>query len=288
MAHELPSFTPALWREAISIHPEAERYPRLSHEELLVLSKDIEKHGLRQKIVLWTSANYEGSLESLLEQAQAKCLDLFLLDGRNRILAIEQISDEKLKEMLLADAFFNAKVFTGPPEAEPLFLIASLNLHRRHLRPTERQEILKYLIKARPDSSDRLLAATLHVSPTTVGAARAELEQTGEVSKLDRRTDIKGRQRPAKVAPRAVTRASTKSKSREQRRAEGISQFSETLKSSPARTLEDLIKLLGDQPKIAGLPLEKRTSLARGLLDALGLECEVLRARVTSASAIAP
>jgi hypothetical protein len=48
-----------------------------------------------------------------------------------------------------------------------------------------------------PEKSNRQIAKDVNASPTTVGKKRAAMEAAGDVSKLDTRTDSKGRQQPA-------------------------------------------------------------------------------------------
>jgi hypothetical protein len=79
-----------------------------------------------------------------------------------------------------------------------------LNLARRHLSASSRRGIIKAELLRDATRSDRAIASFVGVSPTTVGAVRRELEQTGRVSKLDSRTSQDGRQRPARAStPRA-------------------------------------------------------------------------------------
>ncbi len=50
-----------------------------------------------------------------------------------------------------------------------------------------------------PEKSDRQLAKAIGVSPTTVGTARKDLEQKGEVSKLDTSIGKDGKEYPRQV-----------------------------------------------------------------------------------------
>jgi hypothetical protein len=68
----------------------------------------------------------------------------------------------------------------------------------RHLTAEQKRDLIAKLIKATPEKSNRQIAETVKVSPTTVGTVRAELEATGDVSKLDTRTDSQGREQPAR------------------------------------------------------------------------------------------
>ena len=60
------------------------------------------------------------------------------------------------------------------------------------------------MLKINPEKTDRQIAASVKASPTTVGKVRAELEENGDVSNVDTRTDTKGRKQPAKKKRRTV------------------------------------------------------------------------------------
>jgi len=82
------------------------------------------------------------------------------------------------------------------PDVDPWAYVTSANLHRRHLTAEQRRELIVKLIAAMPEKSNRQIAKLVHVSPTTVGTKRAEMEATGDVSKMDTSTDTRGRRQP--------------------------------------------------------------------------------------------
>jgi hypothetical protein len=82
-------------------------------------------------------------------------------------------------------------------DVDPWAYVISANLHRRHLTVEQKRDLIAKLIKATPEKSDRQIAETVKASPTTVGTVRAEMEATGDVSKLDTRTDSRGPAQPA-------------------------------------------------------------------------------------------
>jgi hypothetical protein len=60
------------WRKHLAVHPAAELFPLMSDAELKELAADIEKNGLRNRIVMWPNSDKE----------------LLLVDGRNRLDAL--------------------------------------------------------------------------------------------------------------------------------------------------------------------------------------------------------
>jgi hypothetical protein len=62
--------------------------------------------------------------------------------------------------------------------------------------PEQKRELIGKLIKADPTKSDRQIAKQVGASPTTAGKVRSDLEAKHDVSKVDTRTDTKGRQQP--------------------------------------------------------------------------------------------
>jgi ParB-like chromosome segregation protein Spo0J len=58
------------WRDTITVHPAADKFPMMSDSELKELAADIEKHGLKEKVLF---AKIDGKR--------------VLIDGRNRMAA---------------------------------------------------------------------------------------------------------------------------------------------------------------------------------------------------------
>lgn len=67
------------------------------------------------------------------------------------------------------------------------------NLFRRHLTRERRRELIEDQLRETPADSDRAIAKSLGVDHKTVGAARRELEGSGEIPHLDQRTGINGK-----------------------------------------------------------------------------------------------
>jgi len=200
------------WRDTLPIHPAAALFPRMSSDELRELGKDIRKNGLRSSIALWQSDKGASAL---------------LLDGISRLDAVEVElgrpvrvvprtyrlrtrwsleTDEDGESVPVTNLIGEAGNTTAEQQTfillgrdvDPWAYVISANLHRRHLTAEQRRELIAKLIKATPEKSDRQIAETVKASPTTVGTVRAEMEATGDVSKLDTRTDSKGRKQPAR------------------------------------------------------------------------------------------
>jgi ParB-like chromosome segregation protein Spo0J len=150
-------------------------------EEFDALVADIKANDLREPIVLH---------------------DGMIVDGRNRWRALERLN---IKPHLGERKYFRTMKKPGsfelrdaPDDEIVRRYVISKNIHRRHLKPEKKLEIIADLIKAAPDKSDRQIAATAKVSPTTVGKKRAEMEAKGEVSTVDTRTDARGVKQPAR------------------------------------------------------------------------------------------
>jgi ParB-like chromosome segregation protein Spo0J len=160
-------------------HPLAVLFPLMEGTEFDELVADIKTNGLQEHIAL-----YERKI----------------LDGRNRYRACLAAK--------VTPVTYNADPFITDPAA----YVITANLHRRHLTAEQKRELIAKLLTTQPEKSDRRIAKTVKVSPTTVGTVRAELEETGDVSKLDTRTDSKGRKQAAKKSAKKAGRKVSKLK----------------------------------------------------------------------------
>jgi ParB-like chromosome segregation protein Spo0J len=166
------------WREVIKVHPAADMFPLMSPEELKELAADIKQHGLRQPACL-------------LEDDEGQCV---LIDGRNRLDALELLGDE---ERLNVE---NSIVFEWRNLDNPdaWAFVVSANIHRRHLTVEQKRDVIAKLLKASPEKSNRQIVEMAKVSHPTVAKIRAEGEATGDVEKVTTSIDTKGRKQPAK------------------------------------------------------------------------------------------
>jgi ParB-like chromosome segregation protein Spo0J len=147
----------------MTVHPDADLFPMLSGAEMSELVRDIEARGLIEPIIIKKGEVW---------------------DGRNRLVACKEAKVEPS--------------FKAPPAGIAAHdYIISANIHRRHLAPEEKRDLITKLIKQTPNTSDRQIAKKAKVSPTLVGKIRKEAEAAGDVSTVDTRTDTKGRKQPA-------------------------------------------------------------------------------------------
>jgi ParB-like chromosome segregation protein Spo0J len=146
-------------------HPLSRLFPPISSEDFDKLAADIKLNGLHQAIV-----RYQGKI----------------LDGNNRYRACELVK--------VVPKFAD---FTGDDAAARNYVI-SVNIHRRHLSPDQRREIIATLLKADPSKSDRQIAATAKVDNKTVAAVRGRMESTEEIPQLESTTGADGKARKRK------------------------------------------------------------------------------------------
>lgn len=177
------------WRDLLKIHPAAEMFPMMSDAELVELGENIKAHGLREAPVLWKE-NHASS-------------ELFLLDGRNRLDAMELIGGRQLaKSVGLRSAAVQERVIVG---GDPLAFVVSANLHRRHLTAEQKREVIAALLKAMPEKSNKSIGDTVKSDDKTVASVRRRLEATSEIPKLDRTVGKDGKARTAKPKARSTT-----------------------------------------------------------------------------------
>jgi DNA-binding Lrp family transcriptional regulator len=189
------------WRAHLPVHPAANAFPEMPHDELIALGNDIKMNGLRLPIVVHRYG----------DAGKASNPEFKLLDGRSRLdamaaigieLNIERIYCKEHGQTLRLDIpnTSGATIYTaaGLSEDEIKSLVLSVNAFRRHLDAKARRAAIDTLLKLDPGKSDRQIAEQTGSSPTTVGKRRKKAESAGDVSKMDTRIDTKGRKQPAK------------------------------------------------------------------------------------------
>jgi hypothetical protein len=167
------------WRNVIAIHPAAELLPLMSEAQLRELGEDIKKNGLRAPI-----CTYRGAL----------------LDGRNRLDAMEFVGIDVLNAQ--GDNFAHGiHVHAAHPvRDDPYDFVLSANIHRRHLTSEQKRDLIAKVIKAKPELSNRQVAAKTATSHPFVGKVRGKLEQSGDVETVSTSIDTRGRKQPARKA----------------------------------------------------------------------------------------
>ena len=97
--------------------------------------------------------------------------------------------------------------FKGNDAGAHAFVI-SRNIHRRHLKPKDRQAAIATLLKLTPEKSDRVIAKEIGADHKTVAKVRREVVSTGETPAVEKRVgaDGKARRRPATKRTKAKAR----------------------------------------------------------------------------------
>ena len=142
--------------------------PELTAEEYAELKADIEQRGVMVPIEYDEFGN--------------------VLDGYHRLKICGELGIKDFPRVIRA----------GMTEAEKLTHARKLNMARRHLTQEQKSVLIREQIKATPEQSDRQIAQALGVSPTTVGTARRDMEDKGQLSKLDTSTGTDGKTYPRK------------------------------------------------------------------------------------------
>ena len=203
--HDSQSTAPKSWRDTLKVHPAAELFPLMSREELLELGEDIKERGLHTSITIWKAEKH---------------LPPELLDGRNRLGAMEVVGFAIEVENVGSDAdpairlwmrqspkhvpmrIEIVEVRGDRPGGDPYAYVISANIHRRHLTPEQKRDLIAKLLKATPEKSNRQIAETVKASHHTVEAVRTKMESTGQIAQLPKTV---GKDRKARSKPKRRT-----------------------------------------------------------------------------------
>ena len=138
-----------------------------------------------------------------------------VLDGHHRLQICEELGITDFPKVIRA----------GMTENEKRTHARKLNMARRQLSQDQRRGLMRDTLFETPEISDRRIAKALGVSPTTVGTVRREMEESGELSKLDSSIGADGKERPRQVErqnwplPPATTMWEAESQERARREA---------------------------------------------------------------------
>jgi ParB-like chromosome segregation protein Spo0J len=175
-----------------TIHPLCKLLPPLADEEFDLLVESIKEHnGLLEPISL-SDEGFNGHKDRIL-------------DGANRYRAMKKLGMSVRKDI---DTRYVRKpdgnLIRDDDDAAIVTFIINKNFRRRHLSAEKQRELIEELIKADPTRSDRQIAKETGKSPTTVGKIRTNMEEAGDVSTVDTRTDTRGRKQPARKTKPAL------------------------------------------------------------------------------------
>lgn len=193
------------WCELVQVHPAAELFPMMSSEELDALARDIDEHGLQHPVILWTPQR-RTELSTRRGSKNRYPKTIFLLDGRNRLEAIQRSkedwsnTDDPIEDALHFTLDNSGEWATWATllygNTDPYAYVISTNMHRRHLSQVQKRDVVEKLLKATPERSDRATAKLATVSDKTVASVRKELEETAEIPQLDATVGADGKSRP--------------------------------------------------------------------------------------------
>jgi ParB/Sulfiredoxin domain len=164
------------WRDVLPVHPAAELFPLMSPDELKALSEDIKKNGLQHSVAMWRDDKGK----------------LWLLDGRNRLDALELIGINLVKAGKFAPDLVPDKYVHN---LEPYSYATSANIHRRHLTSEQKRELIAKLLKATPEKSNNSIGKLTKTDDKTVAKVRRKLESTSEIPKLEKTVGQDGKAR---------------------------------------------------------------------------------------------
>jgi hypothetical protein len=165
----------------LPFHQAADMFPLMEGKEFNELVGDIKRRGLRIPITTMDEPipGADGSIS-------VNNMRTVIIDGRNRYLACLKAGVEPRYDL-----------FEGE---DIVSFIISANIHRRHLTPRRRRDLLKAILKLRPHQSNREIARQTKSDDKTVAAVRHEMESTAELPQLEKTIGKDGKERPAKNA----------------------------------------------------------------------------------------
>lgn len=222
------------WRDVYEVHPAAEVFPMLPEDELLKLGEDIKKNGLKERIVIWSPGD-----------PKAKDPPIYLLDGRNRLAALElvgaSIFDEKGRfspdlpgRSSSPDHLFEVEYeFMGVGKDErlvagtdPCSYVISKNIRRRHLTKEQQVDLILNVINASTDFANLARSVKRDSSGHVQGSVKDPIKEKAveEASNLG-------------ISKRTVERAIAKD-----RGATLPAKESPPQRPAPNRNVEDVVK----------------------------------------------
>jgi ParB-like chromosome segregation protein Spo0J len=219
-------------QETLQFHPLADMFEMMEGKEFDALVADIKAHGLNEPITLFKG---------------------MVLDGRNRARACSAAGVKPRYHEI------------GGNEADARAFVVSANIKRRHLKPKEKSNLLKKLVAAEPELSDRQHAKRAGVDHKTIAKARKKGEATGEVSPVGKRKGADNKTRAVARKPRPSNRLTKKGR----KAADAAPITTEEVVAAAAQATLDLEKQLADDRKWARDLVKLDRHVARSLHDIL-------------------
>lgn len=112
------------WRDTFKVHPAADLFPMMADAELDALGADIKANGLKYPVVCAITCSAKGEIQSMA-----------LIDGRNRMEAAERAG----VPLMLTQCQSQVRLVEID---DPVCLISSLNVQRRHLTQAQRADLI--------------------------------------------------------------------------------------------------------------------------------------------------
>jgi hypothetical protein len=171
------------WRSVLPVNPACEIIPAYDDSKLIEVGRDLKASGGMKLPVI------------VLVQPDG----ITLLDGRSRLDAMVHVGIKFDIKIVDGHVVIDAPGYDIPapteipatPDFNAIAFVLSTNLHRRHLKSTDKRNITKDVIKAQPGLSDRAIAKIIGVDHKTVRAIRQEAY--GEIPHKDDRVEATGR-----------------------------------------------------------------------------------------------
>ena len=162
------------WRAILPVHPACEIIPAYEDSRLISLGREIKQTG-GCKIPIIVLAQPDGTF--------------VLLDGRSRLDSMCHVGIKFVIKVIDGHLVIDAPGYVIPALIEIVpdesfnayAFVLSTNLHRRHLRNEQKRDIIKAVICAQPNLSDRAIARMAGVDNKTVAKLRLELKANEEI-----------------------------------------------------------------------------------------------------------
>jgi hypothetical protein len=186
------------WRNVFKVHPACALFPAMSPDQLRALGEDIKANKLRETIKYVRYDRRTEQYDDVRQRGFDDDVDLILIDGRNRLDAMEMVGERVPTTVDEFDEFLESENLWFRNDEEIIRYIISANIRRRHLSGQDRDHIIGELLKLNPSKSDRQIGKETNVDHKKVGAVRHQLEDVGQIPHVEKRIDTKGRQQPAR------------------------------------------------------------------------------------------